>query len=146
MSYNKTFWSPGDIITDEKWNNILNNYIQSISAHKINWSYDNENAQNILNISAAQLDEYLNQNTICFFIVTGSKDNDISYRIYYFETKYEENDTSGGSFAAKNENEEESNSTVYYIFRNLEYGQLTFCEQDGYLKTLELSPLSPPRA
>jgi hypothetical protein len=25
MSYNKTIWNPGDIITTEKWNNLTNN-------------------------------------------------------------------------------------------------------------------------
>ena len=136
MSYNKTFWFPGDIITDEKWNNILNNYIQSIPVHKIGQSYDDENDQCILNISAAQLDTYLNQNTICFFVATIMEDSTTWYIPYYFATKQ----TIEAIQQARDAN---PSYVTYYIFKAGNGNSLSFCEQDGYLKT-ELVEDEPP--
>lgn len=79
MSYNKTIWKPGDIITTEKWNNLTNNAPSSKIIQIPFESIENEGTTiGKLLITSEQLNNYIQNGYLCYYV----NDND---EFYYYQ-------------------------------------------------------------
>ena len=97
-------WQAGDIITDEKWNNIQNNYQLKFKHFNIPTTTVKINNQTCLalNITDTILENKLNQGYICYFI----KEDHDSNKLFYlkritksFNTTYYEFRTFSGDLS-----------------------------------------------
>lgn len=86
MLYNRNFWKPGDIITSEKWNKIINasdkqiNLTKKLIIEKLSTRESAASVLSIINISPLELKELFDQGTICYFIINQS---DNLFTIWY---------------------------------------------------------------
>ena len=71
--YKKTIWNSGDIITDEKMNNIINGMASTSLTYQLPIILDNENI--IINKSFDEILELSNQGIICYFLLDISAEN-----------------------------------------------------------------------
>lgn len=81
MSYNKTIWKPGDIITTEKWNNLTNN-IPELKIIQIPLEFMKHAGERRLLITSEQLNNYIKNGYFCYYVL----DND-----FYYYTHFEKN-------------------------------------------------------
>ena len=68
-------WQPGDIITDEKWNNIQNNYELKFKHFNIPYDVIDQNGDSfpVLNTTNTILEDKIINGYICYFIVPGDQ-------------------------------------------------------------------------
>ena len=84
--YNKTLWSPGDIITTSKWNNLTETTSFPLKIHKIPFTYES-NGYAELDITPDDLVELLQKGYFCYFY--DNSDQDELY-LYFIGVAYEE--------------------------------------------------------
>ena len=103
MSYNKTIWKSGDIITTEKWNNLTNN-VPGFKMMQIPFEWMEEEESNSLNeeiietkvsslepinvvpnakllITSEQLNNYIKNGYLCYYVLNNY--------FYYFDSNGE---------------------------------------------------------
>lgn len=89
--YNKTIWNPGDIITQEKWNNINNNlsilgaYQLPVTIEEVNGKVTVQNTT--IHKSYDEITKLLKQGVICWYF------NNIDGRINYITEFNDQNRT-----------------------------------------------------
>ena len=90
MSYNKTIWNPGDIITSNKWNKLINNSQNQIElARNLTPQLSSNNNDTIMNISPTVLKQLYENGVICYFIEPSS----VYTNIYYLNKIAQNNNT-----------------------------------------------------
>ena len=97
MSYNKTIWRPGDIITSEKWNKIVNNTSIEL-ARKLPVNFPNNPGNPItISISSPNLINLFTKGITCWFFddsfIYYLNSYDIIDGHYIFDFKYDDNNS-----------------------------------------------------
>ena len=87
MSYSKTIWKPGDIITTEKWNNLTNNVPTTLKIIQIPLELIENEGETIskLLIASEQLNNYIKNGYLCYYIY----DNAFYYYYDFSNNKYD---------------------------------------------------------